>query len=101
MPKLYEYFGLVVFFYSNEHEPIHVHGEYQGGYARAEISLKHGKVCRIIFSNVSGRRPLAGNKMKDFRKLVRAKSEDIVRRWIEYFVLKKHSKPEIMARRLR
>ena len=26
MPKLYEYLGIVVYFYSNEHEPIHVHG---------------------------------------------------------------------------
>ena len=25
MPKIYEYFGFVFFFYSNEHEPIHVH----------------------------------------------------------------------------
>lgn len=29
MPKLYEYFGLIILFYSNEHEPIHVHGKYQ------------------------------------------------------------------------
>jgi hypothetical protein len=26
MPKLYEYMGIIVPFYSNEHEPIHVHG---------------------------------------------------------------------------
>jgi hypothetical protein len=37
MPKLYEYFGLVVYFYANEHEPIHVHGEYQGRESKAEI----------------------------------------------------------------
>ena len=30
MPKLYVYFGLVVYFYANEHEPVHVHGEYHG-----------------------------------------------------------------------
>jgi hypothetical protein len=28
MPKLYDYFGLVFLFYSQEHEPIHVHGKY-------------------------------------------------------------------------
>ena len=64
MPKLYEYFGLVVFFYANEHEPIHVHGEYQGGHARA-------------------------------------KAEDIVHRWVDFFVLKKHNKPEIITRKLK
>ncbi len=29
MPKIYEYFGLVILFYSNEHEPVHVHCKYQ------------------------------------------------------------------------
>ena len=29
MPKLYEYFGLIFLFYSQEHDPIHVHGKYQ------------------------------------------------------------------------
>jgi hypothetical protein len=23
MPKLYEYFGLIIMFYANEHEPVH------------------------------------------------------------------------------
>lgn len=28
MSKLYEYFGLIVLFYANEHEPVHVCGKY-------------------------------------------------------------------------
>jgi hypothetical protein len=28
MPTIYEYLGILIFFYSNEHEPIHVHGKY-------------------------------------------------------------------------
>ena len=67
MPKLYEYFGLVVFFYANEHEPIHVHGEFQGGHARAEILLKDGKVVRIVFSAIRGKPPLPAGKLKDFQ----------------------------------
>ncbi|MSU63038.1 MAG: DUF4160 domain-containing protein [Pedosphaera sp.] len=101
MPKLYEYFGLVVFFYANEHDPIHVHGEFQGCQARAEIILKDGTVIQIIFSNVKGRPPLAGAKMKDFQALVRAKADDIVRRWVDFFVFKKHNKPEIITRKVK
>ena len=37
MPKLYEYFGLIVMFYANEHEPVHVHGKCQGRESKAEI----------------------------------------------------------------
>ncbi|MGI4734767.1 MAG: DUF4160 domain-containing protein [Janthinobacterium lividum] len=39
MPKLYEYLGLIIFFYSNEHEPIHVHGQYDGRESKAEFLL--------------------------------------------------------------
>jgi hypothetical protein len=58
MPKLYEYFGLVVFFFANEHEPIHVHGRFEAAHARAEIILKEGKVLKIVFSNVRGKPPM-------------------------------------------
>jgi uncharacterized protein YbaA (DUF1428 family) len=101
MPKLYEYFGLVVFFYTNEHQPIHVHGEFQNGHAKAEIFLKEGKIVRIVFSDISGKRPLPGSKMNDFRTLVKAKADDIIRRWIEYFVFKKQNTPEVITRKLK
>ena len=26
MPSIFEYLGIILYFYSNEHEPIHVHG---------------------------------------------------------------------------
>jgi len=101
MPQLYEYFGLVVFFYANEHEPIHVHGRFQGRHARAEIILKDGKVLQIVFSNVKGKPPLTSGKMKDFRVLVGAKGNDIVRRWVDFFVLNKHNHPEVIDRKLK
>ena len=101
MPKLYEYFGLVVFFYTNEHEPVHVHGEFQGAHARAEFVIKDGKVLRIVFSGISGKRPLPAAKMKDFRMLVKAKSDDIVQRWIDCFVFNKHIQPEMINRKLK
>ncbi len=37
VPKLYEYFGLIVMFYANEHEPVHVHGKSQGREARPKL----------------------------------------------------------------
>jgi hypothetical protein len=48
MPKLYEYFGLLVLFYSNEYEPVHVHGKYQGYESKAEFIIENGiiKIAR-------------------------------------------------------
>ena len=60
MPKLYEYFGLVVMFYSNEHEPVHVHGLYQGRECRADFVIVEGVVVDILFRSVRGRYPLLG-----------------------------------------
>ena len=41
MPKLYEYLGVIVFFYSNEHEPVHVHGRH--GFYESKIKLVEEK----------------------------------------------------------
>ena len=101
MPKLYEYLGIVVYFYSNEHEPIHVHGRHAGRESRAEIILQGGRVVGIEFEDVPGKRPLEGQKFKDFETLVTAKAEEIVERWINFFVRNVRSKPEIITRRIK
>jgi hypothetical protein len=63
MPKLYEYFGLIVMFYANEHEPVHVHGKSQGRESKAEIIIVNGLISEIRYSNVSGRVPLKFREM--------------------------------------
>jgi hypothetical protein len=72
MPKLYEYFGLRVYFYTNEHEPIHVHGRHAGRESRAEIIVENGRVVGLVFGEVAGRRPLEGQKRADFEEPVEA-----------------------------
>ncbi len=67
MPKLYEYLGIIIFFWSKEHEPIHVHGEYQGKESKAELYIKDGKVTDIRIGKVKGRRPLDQPELKKFR----------------------------------
>jgi hypothetical protein len=100
MPKLYVYFGLVVFFYSNEHEPIHVHGIYQGRGSKAELTVRNGRVVAITFSAASRLPPLRPRELANFKKLVRAKADDIVRKWVDYFVLHRDITPMTITRRL-
>jgi len=101
MPKLYEYFGLIVMFYANEHDPVHVHGKAQGREARAEIIVINGKVEEIQFDQVSGRAPLETNEMRFFEELVNARADEIVSKWIDFFVLHKPIKAERITRRLK
>jgi len=89
MPKIFEYLGIIIMFYSNEHEPIHVHGKYQGFESKAEFIIEDGKIIDIKFKEVKGKRSLPHTQLKDFKKFVKSFKQDIVQKWIDYFILHK------------
>ncbi|MEX0775173.1 MAG: DUF4160 domain-containing protein [Phycisphaeraceae bacterium] len=101
MPKLYEYMGIIVLFYSNEHEPIHVHGKHQGRETRAELVIRDGRVVEIRYGPVRGRRPLDGAVFQDFQTLVTHHADDIVQKWIDYFVLHRRVQPQVITKRIK
>jgi hypothetical protein len=101
MPKLYDYFGVVVMFYSNEHEPVHVHGKYQGYETRAEIIVVNGIVQQISYSPMAGRAPLPAAQQRYFEELVESRAGAIVDKWIDFFVLNKPVQSETISRRLK
>lgn len=100
MPKLYEYFGLIILFYSNEHEPIHVHGKYQSTESKAEIIFEKGEFKEVIISEVKGKNPLDHRNERKFRKVVELLREDIVRKWVDFFVYNKVVKFEVISKKL-
>ena len=89
MPKIFEYLGIIIMFYSNEHEPIHVHGKYQSWESKAEIIINDGKIIAIKIKEVKGRKPLQNKELKEFQNFVEKFKEDIVQKWIDYFVFHK------------
>src|ERR1041384_4088571 len=101
MPKLYDYFGLRVYFYANDHEPVHVHGFYQGRESKAELLIVNGVVTGIRILPGAGMRPLAGKALADFELLVSRLSGEIVEKWVEFFVRHRSIRPEIITRRLK
>ena len=101
MPKLYTYFGIIIMFYSNEHEPIHVHGKYQGNESKAEIIIDNGEVKEIHIKSVKGRNPLPASNLRDFESFVEAYSDEIIKKWIDYFVLHKQISCENISRRIK
>jgi len=100
MPKLYEYLGLIILFYSNEHEPIHVHCKFQGKESKANILFENGKFIRVEISNVQGKEPLDAVNLKKFKKFVEIYRDDIVRKWVDFFVFNKEIKPEKITKKL-
>jgi len=100
MPKLYEYLGITIFFYSNEHEPIHVHGRYGDSESKIEIVLKDGIVHSVKLQKVSGKKSLSAARSKHFKTLVTVLADEIVQSWVNYFVYHKKIVPKKIAGKL-
>ncbi|HSO74291.1 MAG TPA: DUF4160 domain-containing protein [Blastocatellia bacterium] len=101
MPKLYEYFGLIVLFYSNEHEPLHVRGKCKVREGKAELVVVNGSVSEIKYSSVRGRRPLTRPEMKKFQTLTEHFADEIVQKWIDYFVLHRQIEAKQITQRIK
>ncbi len=76
-------------FYSNEHEPIHVHGKYQSFESKVEFIIIDGKIVNINIKEVKGKRALPHKELKEFKNFVDKFKDDIVQKWIDYFVYHK------------
>ena len=48
MPKLYEYLGLIFFFYANEHLPIHVHVSLAEYESKIELVYQNGDLKKLV-----------------------------------------------------
>lgn len=92
MPKIYEYLGISIMFYSNEHEPIHIHGKYQGNESKAEFIITDGQIIDIKIKDAKGKRALPQKELKEFKLFVYKFKDDIVKKWIDYFVYHKSIK---------
>mgnify|MGYP003632217426 CR=1 FL=1 len=101
MPKIYEYFGIVVFFYSNEHEPIHVHGRKGECESKAEFIIEQGVIIGIRITNVKGFEPLKGKELSHFKAFLRNYADEVVDRWVDYFVYNKSVTFEKITKKLR
>jgi hypothetical protein len=100
MPKIFEYFGLIFLFHSNDHEPIHVHvqsGEFE---SKIEFEMENGKISNIIFKKIRGKKPVPVAKLTDAKLFVEKYGENIIKKWIDFYVLKKKIKNEIITKKI-
>jgi len=100
VPALCGHFGAIRP-HTNAHEPVPVHRDRDGPECRAEILLGNGAVTDIRYAAVAGRAPLAPRAMQCFAGPVTARAEEIVQKWIDFFVLNKPVRPERITRRLK
>ena len=101
MPKIFEYLGILIFFYSNEHEPIHVHGKYDGFESKAGFYIIDGKITEIKIKPIKSSKTFQVKKLKDFKDFLEVFGEQIVQKWIDYFVLHKDVNFEKINKRIK
>ena len=101
MPKIFEYLGILIFFYSNEHEPIHVYGKYESFESKAEFYIVDGKIVEIKIKSIKGLKPLTGSKLKDFEVFLEKYADKIVQKWIDYFVYHRNIEFEKIKTRIK
>lgn len=89
MPKLYEYLGLIIFFYSNEHEPVHVHARSEDRENKIEFKIVEGKIISLTLKSVLGKKSLTAIQKKNFMNLAKKLADEIVQSWVSYFVYNK------------
>ena len=57
MPKIFEYFGFIFYFYSNGHEPIHVHVIHRGKESIFDLIMMDGELSDIHVREKKGAEP--------------------------------------------
>ena len=92
MPKIYEYIGYILFFYANEHLPIHCHIKHQHREVKAEIFYENGKPF-VKFIRIKGTMLLQTDEIKVIEGFIMKKHKEIVNKWMEFFV--KGVKPKV------
>lgn len=96
MPDIYDYFGIIFYFWSDEHDPIHLHVEYQG----RGCVIYLWKDGRITVRRMSGMRLLDARTINTAYKLVKRKQNAIRQKWSDFHVFGKKVKLERITRRI-
>lgn len=88
MPKIFEYFGFVFYFYSNEHEPIHIHVIHKQQETIFELILENGVLVQIRQRSRAGYPMLSSKDTKTAELFIRKYAKNIIEKWVKFFVYK-------------
>jgi hypothetical protein len=77
MPEIFRFFGFSFFFYSKEHEPIHIHVEGEEGFAKYDYTKTGFKLRES--------KGLKSSSLKKIKMVIDENQDIIVSRWNEYF----------------
>ena len=97
MPKIYEYFGFIFYFYSNEHEPIHVHAIHGDKESVFDLIMQDGKLIKINIRKRKGIDMLVDKDINIAETFIRRYHKEIIEKWVTFFVMKQNVKCTVIT----
>ncbi len=88
MPKIFEYFGYIFYFYSNEHEPIHVHVIHGDKESIFDLIMMNGALESINVRTRKGVEALNDKEKRVVEAFINKYYRNIIEKWVKFFVLK-------------
>ena len=102
MPKIYEYLGIVLKFWSDDHEPIHIHAiSSDGRECKVLIYVIKSKITKIVYQAVKGKKSLTLPQKRKLKVLVNDQKQEIVNAWIKFFILKDRIKVRRITKKIK
>ena len=77
MPEIFRFFGFSFFFYSREHEPLHVHIEGKGGMAKFDLE-DNEFVPKTVYN-------IKKKDLNNIKQVIDDNKDIIIKHWNEYF----------------
>lgn len=99
MPTIYQYLGIVIKFYSDEHEPIHVHAIYKEAEVVVSLFTKNDAIYLVRYKEVKGK--FSPSKMRDLKVFISINKNVILFAWKQFFDYKVPIKPIIISKRIK
>lgn len=93
-------FRFYLLFYSNEHEPIHVHVQHGGSESIFELIMMDGKLVEIRSREKKYVEPLSEKDKRTAEEFIRQYHKNIIEKWVKFFVLKQSVRSTSIKKKL-
>lgn len=100
MPKIFEYFGFIFYFYSNEHEPIHVHVIHEDKESIFDLIMMDGELDDINVRTKKGVEALSDREKRIAKAFIKKYHKNIIDKWVKFFVLKQRIRSTNIRKKL-
>lgn len=100
MPKIFEYFGFIFYFYSNEHEPVHVHVIHGDQESIFDLIMMDGELSEIHVREKKGVEPLSDKDKRTAEAFIQKYHKNIIDKWVKFFVMKQRIRTTIIRKKL-